>query len=416
MNRETLVKDLLYQIRLGEDSQYEYKEVHIQGRVIKGPGQRDIADEMAAFANTKGGSLVLGVNDKTHEITGIPLDSIDAVQQMLTAACRDNIEPPIVPFVRVVELPNRQGDLLPVIYVHVDRSLFVHKSNGRYLHRVNDSKREMNTDYLARLLQQRSQSRLVRYEELAVLSAEVSDLDTKLGARFTLPNDQPIGTQLRKLRIIVKGEDGNEHPSIAGLLMASSDPRRWLPSAFIQCVAYSGEDRDANEQVDARDITGPLDQQVVQALAFIEQNMRTAAKKVVGRQDLPQYSIKALFEALVNAVAHRDYSIHGAKIRLHMFSDRLELASPGALTNTMEVDDLELRQSCRNELLASLLARCRIEHPGVGRGLMMDKRGEGVPIIIKESENLSGLRPEYRVAGEEVILTVFAANPENNAA
>ena len=69
MNREKLVKELLYQIRLGEDSQYEFKDVHIQGRTVKGPAQKDLADEMAAFANTKGGSLILGVNDKTRDIS-----------------------------------------------------------------------------------------------------------------------------------------------------------------------------------------------------------------------------------------------------------------------------------------------------------------------------------------------------------
>lgn len=411
MNREKLMRELLYQIRLGEDSQYEYKAVKIENNSIKGPAQRDLADELAAFANTKGGTLLLGVDDKTREVTGIPLAHLEAVQKLVTNATQDNVEPPLVPMVRVVELPNHTGDLLPIVYIQVDRSLFVHKSNGRYFHRVNESKREMSTDYLARLMQQRSQSRLVRFEEQAVLTAEVSDLDVQLGQRFTLSNDQPASLQLRKLRIIVTGEDGNEHPSIAGILMATSDPRRWLPNAFIQCVAYSGDGRDANEQLDAQDITGPLDQQVIQALAFVERNMKTSAKKAVGRQDLPQYSVKAVFEALVNAVAHRDYAIYGAKIRLHMFSDRLELASPGALANTMDVGDMELRQSCRNELLASLLARCKIDYPGVGRGLMMDKRGEGVPIINKETEALSGQLPEYRLVGEEILLTLYAANP-----
>jgi predicted HTH transcriptional regulator len=94
---------------------------------------------------------------------------------------------------------------------------------------------------------------------------------------------------------------------------------------------------------------------------------------------------------------------------LHLFNDRLEIASPGDLANTMEVDDLELRQSCRNELLASLLARCTITHAGLGRSLMMDKRGEGVPIIFNESERLSDQRPEYHMAGEELKLTIYAA-------
>ncbi|MDH4276078.1 MAG: putative DNA binding domain-containing protein [Gammaproteobacteria bacterium] len=414
MNREKLVKDLIYQIRLGEDSRFEYKDVHMQGNVIKGPSQKDLADEMAAFANTKGGSLTLGVNDKTRDITGIAQEHIEQVQQLVTRASQDNIEPPLQPFVQLVELPNRDGELRIVIHIQIDRSLFVHKSNGRYYHRVNESKKEMAPDFLHRLMMQRSQARLIRFEEQAVMGAAIGDLDASLTEKLTLSNNQPVGLQLRKLKIIVKGEDGNEHPSVAGVLMATRDPRLWLPNAYIQCVAYRGETRDANDQIDAQDITGPLDQQVLQALAFVERNMKTAAKKNVGREDLPQYSIKALFEALVNAVAHRDYAIYGAKIRLHMFNDRLELASPGALANTMEVDDLEMRQSCRNELLASLLARCTVQHAGLARALMMDKRGEGVPIILNESETLSGQRPDYQMAGEELMLTIYAANPKTD--
>ncbi|MDM8552891.1 ATP-binding protein [Desulfobacterales bacterium HSG2] len=128
------------------------------------------------------------------------------------------------------------------------------------------------------------------------------------------------------------------------------------------------------------------------------------------RHDIPQYAMQAVFEALVNAVAHRDYSIYGSKIRLHMFSDRLEIFSPGAMMNTMTVESLHLRQSARNELLASLLARCPIpfeDFPG-DRKFLMDKRGEGVSIILSESEKLSGQRPEYRlIDNAELMLTIY---------
>jgi predicted HTH transcriptional regulator len=116
----------------------------------------------------------------------------------------------------------------------------------------------------------------------------------------------------------------------------------------------------------------------------------------------------------VNAVAHRDYAIHGSKIRLRLFSDRLELASPGVLPNTMTVDSLPLRQSARNEVLTSLLARCPVSEDlanlETDRTAMMDKRGEGVGIILDRSERLSGRRPEYRLVDDaELVLTIWAA-------
>ncbi len=126
------------------------------------------------------------------------------------------------------------------------------------------------------------------------------------------------------------------------------------------------------------------------------------------------YSMNAVFEAVVNAVAHRDYSIQGSKIRLHMFSDRLELFSPGSIPNTMTIDSLILRQAVRNELLTSLLARCPVGMEGITteRKFLMDKRGEGVPIIFSESEKLSGKKPKYLLIDEtELMLTIYAAQP-----
>jgi predicted HTH transcriptional regulator len=123
--------------------------------------------------------------------------------------------------------------------------------------------------------------------------------------------------------------------------------------------------------------------------------------------------MEAVFEAIVNAVAHRDYSIYMSKIRLHIFSDRLELFSPGCIPNTMTIESLPFRQATRNELLASLLARCPVPSglPNVRREFIMDKRGEGVPIILQASKNLSGRMPEYKLLDDaELMLTIFAAS------
>ena len=200
--------------------------------------------------------------------------------------------------------------------------------------------------------------------------------------------------------------------------MASREPRRFLPNAFIQAVAYRGRtavpDEQGPYQLDALNCTGPLDEQVTTALSFVSRNMSVQATKAVGRMDKPQYDLTAILEALVNAVAHRDYSISGSKIRLRMYSDRLEILFPGALANTMTVDSLPLRQSVRNEVITSLLARCPV--PTQVRGIeterrtMMDRRGEGVLIILDRSERLSGKRPVYEVIDrEELRLTIPAA-------
>jgi predicted HTH transcriptional regulator len=200
-------------------------------------------------------------------------------------------------------------------------------------------------------------------------------------------------------------------PTIGGALISCENPEKYITNAFVQAVCYLGNSRDS-KQLDAQDITGPLDMQIKEACKFVQRNMRVSAIKDPGRIETPQYSLNAVFEAIVNAVAHRDYSIYGSKIRLHIFSDRMELYSPGNIPNTMTIDSLVLRQSSRNELLSSLLARCpmNFEATGSKRLYIMDKRGEGVPIILSESRELSGKIPEYTLIDDtELKLTIFAA-------
>ncbi len=163
-------------------------------------------------------------------------------------------------------------------------------------------------------------------------------------------------------------------------------------------------------QTDARDIGGPLDAQVAEALHFVRRNMLARAAKVTGRTESPQFSERAVFEALVNAVAHRDYSVAGSRVRLHLFGDRLELYVPGALANTLTPDSLHLRQASRNELIVSLLARCPAPS-GVGRMNLMDRRGDGLPIIRCESRTLSSRLPEYTPIDDELRLVIWAAEP-----
>jgi predicted HTH transcriptional regulator len=216
------------------------------------------------------------------------------------------------------------------------------------------------------------------------------------------------------MKLLTDDDTGQVRATVAGLLMCASTPERWLPGAFVQAVSYRGTRQDSNYQLDAREIIGLVDQQVRDALAFVRKNMKIAARKSPGRVEIPQFSMRAVFEAIVNAVAHRDYSIHGSKIRLFLFDDRLELYSPGPLPNTVTIDAIALRQSTRNELLTTLLAKCPVGDPAgeIKRQFLMEKRGDGVPIILEASRELSGREPEYRLLDDaEVLLTIFAAAP-----
>ena len=409
------IGDLLKHIALGEDSVLELKSVELTGSKVVGPHRDGMADELAAMANTASGVIVLGVDDTTREIRGIPLDKLDIVEGWLRSICNDSIDPPLDCVIRKLSVPDEQGVERAILRIDVPRSLFVHKSPNGYFRRIGSSRREMKPEVLARLFQQRSQARLIRFDEQIVPGTTVADLNPKLYNRFrTVISPRADLEFLEKMQLVAKDEDGALRATVSGVLMAADEPESFLASAFIQAICYRGTERNAARQLDAKDITGPLDVQIRDACKFVERNSRVFAVKAPNRIETPQFSMNAVFEAVVNAVAHRDYSIYGSKIRLHLFADRLELFSPGTIPNTMTIDSISERQSARNELISSLLARCpmNVDATGSQRNFIMDKRGEGVPIILAESERLSGKRPEYRLLDDaEVKLTIFAAQP-----
>lgn len=403
--------DLVRRIGLGEDSALELKRVLLAGHRVTSPGRDEFADELAAFANGRGGTIVLGVDDKTREILGLPLDHIDSVEGWVREVCNDSVKPSIDADIRKLELPDATGHHVPIIRVDVARSLFVHKSPGGYFRRLGSSKREMASEILARLFQERSQSRVIRFDEAPVPGTSLSELDPLLARRFLRDGADPTDTSLRKLRILADDDDGVPRMTVTGVLLCTHEPQRWMPHAMIQAVSYASERKDVNYQSDARDLVGPLDVQVIEALHFVRRNMLVRATKTTGRVECAQFSDRAIFEALVNAVAHRDYSMAGARVRMHMFGDRIEFCVPGSLANTLTPDSMQLRQYNRNELIVSLLARCPVgPDEGIGRAYLMDRRGDGVPIILEESKRLSGRAPEYSMVDDsELRLVIWAA-------
>ena len=399
--------DLARRIRLGEDSSLEFKILDLAGGRVRGPRRRDFADELAAMANGRGGTIVLGVDDKTRQVKGFRVEDLDLVETWARETCNDLIQPPIDADILKRELADADGGVAVVVRIDVPRSLVVHESPGGYFRRIGSSKRKMPPDVLARHFQERAYSRLVRFDESLVPGTSVGDLQYALAGRFV--RGEPDLEALKKLRVVADDADGNLGLTVAGVLMCTPDPGRWLPHAYVQAVSYAGERSDTDYQTDARDIGGALDAQVAEALHFVRRNMLVRATKTTARRETPQFGDRAIFEALVNAVAHRDYSMLGTRIRLHMFSDRLELYVPGALTNTLTPDSLHLRQSNRNELIVSLLARCPAP-AGLDRTMLMDRRGDGVPIIREECNRLAGRLPEYELIDEsELRLTMWAA-------
>lgn len=391
--------ELTEKISLDEDATIEFKR--------ELPRRSNLADEIAAFANARGGVILIGVDD-TGEIVGLNRQELDNAEKTVVEICQDSVDPILLIFTEKLRVDGKN-----LVKIEVPRSLFVHKTANGYFIRQGSSKREMPTEQLARLFQTRSQARIIAFDEQFVPNTDKSTLKRDLYQRFITEGatEDEVEDLLLKRRLLVK-EDGQNRASVAGVLMCHETPDDYLYNSFIQAVFYLSKEMDANHQLDAQDFKGPLDQQIIHAMRFVKRYNAVAARKDVGRIDYPEYSMRAVFEAIVNAVVHRDYSKTGSKIRLFMFDDRLELYSPGALANTVTVDNLRYSQATRNELLARLLSEITLDddmRKQVARRHFLERRGEGVGIILNESETLSGKTPVYEVFDEELRLTIFAA-------
>ena len=408
-------EDIARQLRLGEDSHWEFKEIEFAGNHPKSPGRNDWADEIAAFANANGGVLLCGVTDK-GEVQDMSREQLVELDSLLVEVSSDTIKPAVRIRTHHKQLPN--GKRLLLVDVPEGDSQHDSSPGGSYV-RVGGSKRKMTSDERLRLAQRRGQARFLSFDEQTVSDTGFRTLDESLWKPLlSAEGAADPEAALMKLALLATDEAGISRATVAGVLLCTRNPEQWLPNACIMATRYRGKDR-ASGQIDAQEITGPLNREIADAVAFALRNMHVASRKEPARVDLPQYSDKALFEALVNAVAHRDYSVRASKIRLSMFEDRLEIQSPGSLPNNLTVESMATRQATRNEVLTSVLGRMSVEtvRGSEDRQYFMERRGDGVPIIRRETQALSGKLPEYLlIDASEVCLTIPAAAQEQSPA
>lgn len=399
------VEEIRRQLAAGEDSRAEFKELELGDRSVKSAGTDDLAAELVAFANAEGGTLFLGVDD-SGIARGVPDGREADVEGWVINVASNNCDPPVRPLLRRERVQRPDGSDAVVMLVEVRRGLYVHgTSSGRHYVRVGSSKQIVTGVALARLFQERG--RAFVFDEQPVPTAMEEDLDHDSMLRFfrTGAPSIPWTDLLRNTKVVTGTDGGALRPTVAGLLAFGRNPRDHLPSAFISAAVYRGERLTSAELVHAEEIGGRVDDQIEFATAFAERFMLRPALKPAGREDHPQYVVAAVHEAIVNAVAHRDYSISGSKIRLFLFADRLEIYSPGSLPNSLTVETMPFRSFTRNQLLVGFLSRMRSRKTGRA---FLESRGEGVRQILEASEVHAGRKPIYELFDQELRLTIWA--------
>ena len=337
-------------------------------------------------------------------------EQIAAVDSLLVELSTDAVKPALR-----IDVHHRELDGKAFVLVEVPRGDTIHERDGRAFVRVGATKRRLDGDERLRLAQNRAQSRYLWFDKQIVPNTGFETLSERLWEPLlSVAGADDPRRGLMNLRLLAPDEAGVDRATVAGVLLCAQSPQEWLPQATIVATHYRGQDR-ASGQLDAQEIVGPLPLQIADAVKFVSRNMRVAARKLPEREDVPQYRIAAVFEAVVNAVAHRDYSMSSRRIRLSMFKGRLEIDSPGQLPNGMTIESMDTSQATRNEVIASVFGRIPVgDVPGAGhRRYLMERRGDGVSIIKTETREATGDLPQYKVVdSSSVVLSVPAAKLE----
>jgi ATP-dependent DNA helicase RecG len=387
----TTREQLLEWIAGGEDSFTEFKRDVSQ--------RSDFAGEMIAFANSEGGQILVGVED---DGTIVGVAEPRRVEEAILNIARQNCNPSLLPLIDRVEI---NGAI--VLSVTVPRRLGVPYENnsGQCYIRAGSTKRLCTPHERARLLQMAG---LFHFEETPVSRTSIDDLDVAaFGAYYRRIYERPLESaemplprMLENMRLLVTDLDGAHRLSVAGLLLFGKQPQDFLYHARISAVRWLGT--EAGETIlDRKEIGGRLPEQIDQAEQFVLRNSRLSTIIEGAQQnDRYEYPRPALREAIVNAVAHRDYSIAGAQILCYLFDDRLELRSPGTLPNSVTLDNIRAHYSRpRNELIARVLFNMGY----------VNTLGSGVPRMIRLIRERAGRDPEFEVSSAQFLVRLWSA-------
>lgn len=360
-----------------------------------------LAETLAAFANTDGGILLLGIDPQGNVVRGVR--AIDAATDKALAAGLRCEPPLILPRPAKVTFDSKE-----ILLIQVSAGLpHAYGLRGKYLARSGKKNVALGPRQLRQLLRERGEA---NFEALPAPGATLDDLDDALVQKYAatflgapLPNRKESILELLHRRGCLVKEGGGLRPAISGYLLFGREPQRAFPSAEILLARYAG--KQMADEFLREIVRGPLAEQVRRAEAFIVSNMRKGARiDNLQRADRSEYPVPAVREAIVNAVAHRDYAIRGDEIRVLMFSDRVEVYSPGRLPGHVTVDNIVEERFSRNEVIAQVLADLGfIERLGYGVDRMIRLMREwGLPAP-RFAETTNGFKVTLRGPGEKLV-------------
>lgn len=377
--------ELIELISRGEDSRTQFKQT------VTNP--ESVAADLVAFSNSKGGRILIGVNDQ-GTIVGLSLADIRRINQLISNTATNCVRPSVNP---TTENVSAGGVLVIVVTVQEGISKPYADNNGVFWVKNGADKRKVTSrEEVQRMLQSAD---LVHADEVPMEGTTNSDIDLEHFRRF-------FRKQYGKKQYDKSFSDAPDRPGIAlgqllnnlglareatlnlaGLMIFGHQPQRHRPAFVIKAVAFVGNDPAGDKYRDSQDIEGCLRDLYKKTMSFLTRNLRRRqGTKGVNTEGSLEVPLPALEELVVNMLLHRDYFI-SAPWRVFLFDNRIELISPGALPNNLTVANIRNGVSViRNPLIASFATKGdELPYRGIGTGVR--RALAAVPTLELESDH-----------------------------
>lgn len=378
----------------------------------------DLAPHISAFANAEGGTLVVGISDKTKRIEGINAFGNDKINSFL-AVLKDCCKPMPRYKEEFLDVINSSGEQDRILLIHIEASVdqVIRLTNDSTYLRIGDKSKELKGEDLRNLEYAKSTR---HYEDECNEDAEVEDLDQELIDTYK----KHIGAieveteQMLRARGFIRRFHGEWHLTNAAVLLFAENPLQFYPNCRIRFVRYDGTSEQLGTQMNIiKDINieKPILRIIDETKRFIKTQLRefSALNPETGMfQSVPEYPEFAWLEGIVNAVTHREYGMSGRYIKVSMFDDRLEIESPGKLPNIVNVENIQTTRYSRNPRMARVLTEfgwVRELNEGVKRIYsdmnefyldppIYSEPDQSVKLVLKNNIAMRSMRQEERVA------------------
>ena len=354
------LSELILILAAGEDSTRQFKsDIH---------NPEALASEMVAFANSEGGTILIGVSDQ-GEVRGLERMDVSRINQLISNTASQLVRSPLTVHTENVVAESGRVVIVLTVPKGMDKPYF--DKNGVIWLKVGSDKRRVNSkEELRRLFQMSDQ---FHADELPV-KVGIEALDKLrfrdfLHATYQQAYPDQVAEQLRLLQNLNLTTDEGRL-NLAGLLLFGQHPEHVKPQFIVKAVRYPGNDIHVSTYDDTEDCEGPFPKVFAESMAFILRNLhKIQAGRGINALGKHEISPIVFEELLVNALVHRDYLI-SAPVRIFVFRNRIEIISPGHLPDNLTVEKIRAGISnIRNPILASFVAKGLLPYRGLGSGV-----------------------------------------------